>query len=214
MKWSLIGLGVVLGGLAVASYLNLSRMKEYAHLIKTTPQRIKVADLSANGPGDNPYVTLTDFRFRESDVYVSVSGAGNQKKMSGSAYFPLDPVYRGKKPAVKTPRVVVVADANSPAEAKAFMDRPSISGLVKGSTYESWITKKEPVEWSVEGRLPEKVWFVWADERPEKPNIRRTETIAYGMGLAGLVCLAIGALGFMRGNDEPRRTDPFGGRSA
>ena len=40
---------------------------------------------------------------------------------------------------------------------------------------------------------------VRADEHPEVPNLDRTEKVSYGMGLAGLVCLALGALAFARG---------------
>lgn len=219
MKWVLIGLGVVLGGLAVASNLNLANVKEYADKVKTTPQTIKAADLSANGPGDNPYVTLTDFRFRTSDVYVSV-WKGNDKKMLGTAYFPLEPAEKGKKPKQKakaeampkdeakpqekTPRVVVIASVESPDKVKAYMDRKTITGLVKGSTFESLLTTKEPVEWRVEGRLPEMVWFVWADEKPERVNVARIEKTGYGLGLAALVCLAVGALGFARGRGGER----------
>src|SRR5262245_17078633 len=135
MKWCLIGLGVLLGGLAIASNLNLSNVKECADKVKMTPQTIKAADLSANGPGDNPYVVLTDFRFRASDVYVSV-WKGNQTNMTGTAYFPLELVQKGKKskkePETKTPRVVVIASVGSPAGVKAFMNRTTITGIVKG----------------------------------------------------------------------------------
>lgn len=72
IKWCLIGLAVVLGGLAAASQSNLSRVKGYAHTIKTTPPTITVADLMANRPGDNPYVKVTDFHFTKSEVQVSV----------------------------------------------------------------------------------------------------------------------------------------------
>src|SRR5262249_23040698 len=150
-----------------------------------TPQSIRVADLSANGPGDNSYVTLTDFKFRTSDVHVSV-WKGNQSKLAGTAYFPLDAVKKGKKQSSekKTPRVVVVAPADTPEKVKAFLTRGSITGLVKGSTYESLETKKEPVEWRVDGRTPEMVWFVWADEKPEKADPERIEKVGYGMGVA------------------------------
>lgn len=205
MKWCLVGLGVVLGGLAIASNWNVTRVRGYAHTIKTTPQSIRVADLSAKGPGDNPFVTLTDFRFRPSDVYVSV-WQGNQQKMAGGAYFPLDPVRKGKtKPGEsveKTPTVVVISSADSPAEVKAFLNRTTITGLVKGSAFETWDVKKEPVEWRVEGRQPEMVWFVWADTKPEKLDLDRTEKLSYGLGLAALVCMAIGALGFARSSES------------
>jgi hypothetical protein len=205
MKWCLIGLGVVLGGLAIASRWNLSRLKEYVPNIKTTPQTIKAVDLAANGPGDNPYVTLTDFRFRPDDARVSV-WKGNQQQMTGSAYFPLDPIQPAKKPAQqageKTPGIVVIASADTPDKVKAFMTRRSITGIVKGSTYESWETKKEPVEWRVEGRPPEMVWFVWADEKPEKTNLEHVEKVSLGLGLAALACLAVGALAFARGGSD------------
>jgi hypothetical protein len=208
MKWCLIGLGVLLGGLAIASQWNLSRVKGYAHTIKTSPQSIKVADLSANGPGDNPYVTLTDYRFRPGDVEVTV-WKGNQSKMAGTAYFPLEPARKaakGKKPAKepekKTPRVVVVVSADTPAQVKAFVNRTTITGIVKGSTFETWDVPKVPVEWGPEGGPKEKVWLVWADERPEKPNLARTEKVSLGLGLAGMVCLALGVLAFAVGGER------------
>jgi hypothetical protein len=208
MKWCLIVLGVVLGGLSAASYWNLTRIREYVPNIKTTPQTIKAADLAANGPGDNPFVTLTDFKFRPSDVQVSV-WKGNQQQMTGSAYFPLEPIQQGKKQAQqaeeKTPGIVVIASADTPDKVKAFLNRRTITGMVKGSTFESWETKKVPVEWSVEGRPPELVWFVWADEKPEKTDLGRTEKVSMGLGLAGLVCLMSGALAFARGGGAGRR---------
>ena len=64
------------------------------------------------------------------------------------------------------------------------IEAPSVSKMLRGR---------------VEGRLPEMVWLVWADEKPFKPNVERTEKLGYGIGLAALGCLAAGAVAFARG---------------
>lgn len=137
--------------------------------------------------------------------------------MAGGAYFPLEPTRTAKKPAKKKEaekpaeqpekkplRVVVIASSDSPTEVKAFLNRTTITGVVKASAFETWDTKKELGDWEVEGQPTEKVWFVWADDKPPKMNLQRTETISYGLGIGALVCLALGALAFTRGGEGRR----------
>src|SRR5262245_58090928 len=133
MKWWLFGIGVALGlgysgsdGLAV-------KERAKADKIQTTPQTIKVADLAANGWGDNPYVTLTDFEFRPNDVVVYRKRRlfYTYKEYEGVA-FPLQPRgQRGKRPEKQAARVVVNApELRTDAEIETFMRRKTITGMI------------------------------------------------------------------------------------
>jgi hypothetical protein len=111
MKWWLLGIGVVLGLGYSGSDGLADKERAQAEKIPTAPQTIKVADLAANGWGDNPYVTLTDFEFRPDDVVVSRKRQlfYTYKEYEG-VVFPLQPRgQRGKRPAKQAARVVVTA---------------------------------------------------------------------------------------------------------
>src|SRR5262245_43593349 len=203
-----VGLAVLCCALAFFSNRSAVRYREHAHKIKTSPQSIKVADLSAKGPGDNPNVVLTDFEFRTNDVYVSV-WEKNRDNMTGGAYFPLEPKQKPKAAGdKKLPRVVVIAGLKTPAEVKAFMRRTTITGVVKSSTFADPYQENEPTEWKVEGRTPEVGWFVWADEHPEKLDAGRSLQLSYGLGLAALGFRAAGTLAWARGGERPRPPEP------
>jgi hypothetical protein len=203
MKWWLFGIGVVLGLAYSGSDGLAAKERAKAEKGQPTPQTIKVADLAANGPGDNPHVTLTDFEFRPNDVVVSRKRRlfYTYKEYEGVS-FPLYPRgRRGKRPQKQAARVVVMAPwLRTDAEIEIFMRRKTITGMI--TDFGGSGTQEKPVWWSVEGRLPELAWFVGADEKPSSETALDPDEILRRkpfFGAAALVFLGASAVAFARG---------------
>lgn len=203
MKWWLFGIGVALGLAYLPSDDPAVKERWEAYKIQKTPQTIKVADLAANGCGDNPHVTLTDFEFRPHDVVVWRKRRllYTSKEYTG-VFFPLQPRGQpGKPPEKQAARVVVTApNLTTDAEIETFMRRKTITGMV--TDHGGRGTQEKPVWWKVEGRAPELVWFVGADEKPSSYGVLDPDVVQRRKpfwGVAALVFLGASAVAFARG---------------
>jgi hypothetical protein len=206
MKW-LFGLAAVCGLMAAGSHRMADEARERAGKVKAVPQEMTVAQLAANGPGDNLFVVLTDFRFRPSDVYRIKPTKRRQMRSPSDqytrVYFPLEPRRKAAAaPGAKPLRVVVQADTRTDREVEAFMRQTRITGMIHVGVEQSY-QKVEPVEWRAEGRQPEIVWFVHADERPERRDPNALEGSSSVMGLAAVAFLVAGTVAFARGRRRP-----------
>jgi hypothetical protein len=147
---TLVVLAVLCGLAALGGTVSEANQAKLAARAKLTPQRIKVSELSQKGPGDNIYVTVTDFDFAKGDVYVA---RRRRSREYTHAYFPLTPRGKGLRSSSGPPRVVVMAALSSDGEVEGFMRRKTITGVVTNS-WDELDGPVEPQEWRVEGRLP------------------------------------------------------------
>src|SRR5262245_27762061 len=160
----LVILAVLFGFYSLGMQAQAEKEVEKPTRVQTTPEKIKVADLSAKGPGENRWFTLTDFEFVKGDVYVVRTSRSRQLK---SAYFPLRP--KGQKVALPEGqvRVVVFTSLSSNAEVDQLMKRKTITGVLTNGADRPY-EKIEPKEWRVEGRLPEPVWWISEGDTPPR----------------------------------------------
>jgi hypothetical protein len=147
--WAAALLGVLIG--PVLAYFGYQR-QQVLNKGKHQPKNLTVAELGANGPGDNIHVKLTDFEFGTKRAVRSKGGSWTAVCL---AAFPPgrvgDP--RALKVIVRTSRV------RNEQELREFSRRPTIEGVVVNSIYE-WENDKAYMKEAYPGVDTSCIWVV------------------------------------------------------
>jgi hypothetical protein len=191
------------GGLAYAVHSGSGRMRREAAGAKLTPTTITAAELSANGPGDNAHVTLTGLELDKDGAFVRKR---RRDEHYGEVLVPAYPKGSLKLPSAKRPRAILVrTGGQNPAQLDAFLRRTTVTGLITNVERHPQ-GLMEPVEWRVQGRYPEKVWWLEEGKKPnEARHAENTETASYVLAALCPCLLLAAAVSFARaGNRRPQ----------